>query len=106
MTQYVRPSESAGTNPDVVLISAPAPGSISGINPVIVGGPGTQALAYTHTQGTSLAVWVVTHNLGWHPNVTVQDSGGSIVEGEIAYTNTNSLTITFTGAFSGKAYLS
>ena len=106
MTQYVRPGDSAGTNPDVVHIIAPAPGSISGINPIIVGGPLTQIVAYTHTQGTSSAVWVVAHNLGWHPNVTVQDSGGSIVEGEIAYTNNNSLTITFTGAFSGKAYLS
>jgi hypothetical protein len=106
MTQYVRPGDSAGTNQDVILIAAPSPGSISGINPVIVGGPTAQTLAYTHVQGTSSAVWVVTHNLGWHPNVTVQDSGGSIVEGEIAYTNTNSLTITFTGAFSGKAYLS
>jgi hypothetical protein len=40
------------------------------------------------------------------PNVTVQDSAGNIVEGEIAYTNTNSLTVSFASAFSGKAYLS
>jgi hypothetical protein len=28
------------------------------------------------------------------------------VEGEISYTSTNTLTVTFSGAFSGNAYLS
>jgi hypothetical protein len=70
------------------------------------GGAGAQVLAYMHTQGVSSNTWVITHNLGFHPNVTVQDSAGNIVEGEIAYTNTNSLTVSFVSAFSGKAYLS
>ena len=69
-------------------------------------GAGTQVLAYMHTQGVSSDTWVIAHNLGFHPNVTVQDSAGNIVEGEIAYTNTNSLTVSFASAFSGKAYLS
>lgn len=69
-------------------------------------GAGTQTLAYMHTQGVSSDTWVITHNLNFHPNVTVQDSAGNIVEGEIAYTNTNSLTVSFASAFSGKAYLS
>jgi hypothetical protein len=59
-----------------------------------------------HTQGSASATWVITHNLGFYPNVTVQDSAGNIVEGEITYTNTNSLTVSFASAFSGKAYLS
>jgi hypothetical protein len=41
-----------------------------------------------------------------HLRITVKDSGGSIVEGKITYTSVNSLRITFTGAFSGNAYLS
>jgi hypothetical protein len=65
-----------------------------------------QTLAYLHTQGSASSTWVITHNLGFHPNVTVQDSAGNIVEGEIAYTNTNSLTVSFSAGFSGKAYLS
>ena len=65
-----------------------------------------QALAYSHTQGSASNTWVITHNLNFMPNVTVQDSAGNIVEGEIAYTNTNSLTVSFASAFSGKAYLS
>jgi hypothetical protein len=49
---------------------------------------------------------VINHNLGFKPNVTVVDSAGTIYEGEITYTNPNSLTVSFSAAFSGKAYLS
>jgi hypothetical protein len=92
-------------SPIVVTVTPPAVAAVS-VNQITVGPINQPNVAYTHTQGTSSATWVITHNLGWKPNVTVQDSGGSIVEGEIAYTNTMSLTITFTGAFSGNAYLS
>ena len=63
-------------------------------------------VAYTHTQGVSSATWTINHNLGFYPNLTVQDSAGTIYEGEITYTNSDSLTVTFSSAFSGKAYLS
>ena len=89
----------------VVQVTPPAAPAVT-LNQITVGGINQPSVAYHHTQGTSSAVWTITHNLGWYPNVTVQDSGGSIVEGEIAYTSTMSLTITFTGAFSGRAYLS
>jgi hypothetical protein len=49
---------------------------------------------------------VINHNLGFKPNVTVVDSAGNIVEGEITYTNSNSLTVSFQSAFSGYAYIS
>ena len=63
-------------------------------------------VAYVFTQAVSNDTWVITHNLGFYPNITVKDSGGSIVEGEISYTNSNSVTVTFSAAFSGTAYLS
>ena len=91
--------------PIVVTVTPQAAPSIT-VNDIVVSGINQPIVAYHHTQGTSSATWVITHNLGWKPNVTVQDSGGSIVEGEIAYTSVNSLTVTFTGAFSGNAYLS
>jgi len=69
-------------------------------------GAGIQVLAYEHMQGAVSDTWVINHNLGFKPNVTVVDSGGTIYEGEIAYTNSNSLTVSFSTAFSGKAYLS
>ena len=66
----------------------------------------TSRVSYTHTQGVASATWTINHNLHFHPNVTVQDSAGNIVEGEIAYTNSDSLVVTFSTAFSGEAYLS
>ena len=63
-------------------------------------------VSYAHTQGAASSSWVIPHNLGFFPNVTTIDSAGNIVEGEIAYTNSNSLTVSFSSAFSGKAYLS
>jgi hypothetical protein len=49
--------------------------------------------------------WIVTHNLGKNPSVTVVDSAGTVVIGEIQYISNNELTLTFSGEFSGKAYL-
>jgi hypothetical protein len=66
----------------------------------------TDRVSYTHTQGVASATWTINHNLHFYPNVTVQDSAGNIVEGEILYTNSDSLTVTFSTAFSGEAYLS
>ena len=63
-------------------------------------------VSYEHMQGSASNSWTITHNLGFKPNVTVIDSAGNIVEGEIAYTNTNSLTVSFQSAFSGTAYIS
>ena len=63
-------------------------------------------LSYVHTQLLASDTWVVVHNLNFYPNVTVVDSGGSMYEGEIAYNSANQLTLTFSAAFSGTAYLS
>lgn len=63
-------------------------------------------VAHVYDKNVASNSWTINHNLGFYPNVTVQDSGGSIVEGEISYTNSNSLTVTFQASFSGKAYLS
>jgi len=62
-------------------------------------------LTFNHNQGSASATWSITHNLGKFPSVTVVDSANRVVVGQIDYTNNNSLILTFTGAFSGKAYL-
>lgn len=63
-------------------------------------------VAFVHTQNVASNTWFITHNLNFYPNITVKDSGGSIVEGEVAYTNANEITLTFSSSFSGTAYLS
>lgn len=68
------------------------------------GGAGSDA-KYVHDQAIPSATWNITHSLGKYPSVTVVDSAGSVVEGEISYTDANSLVLTFVGGFAGKAYM-
>jgi hypothetical protein len=67
---------------------------------------GTDPLEYVHSQILSLATWTITHNLLKYPAVMVVDTGGNVVIGEVQYISLNQLVITFSAAFSGKAYLS
>lgn len=60
---------------------------------------------YTYVQHSASERWVIEHDLGKHPSVTVVDSAGSIVMGDVEYINENFIIITFQGAFSGRAYL-
>lgn len=63
-------------------------------------------ISYEHTQGIDATVWTVDHNLGFYPSVTVFDSALSEVEGAIEHQDQYTLTITFSVAISGTAYLS
>ena len=60
---------------------------------------------YTHNQNNASVVWNVTHNLNKYPSVSVTLSTGLQGIAQVDYIDENSLTITFTGATSGKAYL-
>ena len=60
---------------------------------------------YKHRQTALSSVWTVVHNLGKFPSVTVVDSSGTKVYGEVEYINENSLNILFSEAFTGIAYL-
>lgn len=61
---------------------------------------------YVHTQNSASTTWVVAHGLNMFPNVTVVDSAGTEVVGAVHYDDENQLTLTFSAAFSGYAYLS
>lgn len=65
-----------------------------------------QKINYTHGQTATSDTWTIDHNLGFNPNVTVKDNYGNVVEGYITYNNSNTLTIEFSTALSGYAYLS
>jgi hypothetical protein len=97
------------TAPGVISIASVGPQGPQGpVGPQGPQGPkGDTAIAsYAHTQNTTSNSWHIVHNLGFKPNVTVVDSAGTIVEGEITYTNLNEITISFITAFTGYAYLS
>ncbi len=68
-------------------------------------GSGGGDLKYTYTKLSPADVWEIEHNLGKFPAVSVTDSAGSMVTGDVIYTDRNNLRITFSAAFSGFAYL-
>lgn len=60
---------------------------------------------YVFTQGTPASVWTINHNLGKYPAINVVDETNTEVVGEVNYTNNNQIVVTFSAAFSGKAFL-
>lgn len=59
---------------------------------------------YVHDQASPSAVWTINHNLEKYCAVVAVDTAGTVCVGQIDYTNTNTLTITFNVSFSGSAY--
>jgi hypothetical protein len=70
-------------------------------------GPGGTAASvfYVHTQAVASATWTINHNLNGEPTAVVLDSAGTQCEGTFSYPTKNQMVITFTGAFSGTAYV-
>lgn len=60
---------------------------------------------HEHTQGQASTTWVITHTLGGKPSVTIVDSADTYVVGDVIYNSTAQITVNFSAAFSGKAYL-
>lgn len=60
---------------------------------------------YVHTQAVASTTWVVVHTLGGRPSVTIVDSSGSVVIGDITYNSDTQVTLFFSAPFSGFAYL-
>ena len=59
---------------------------------------------FTHANGSN-TTWNITHNLGKYPSVTVISSTGDEIFGELTFTNTNAIQLTFSEAIAGTAYL-
>jgi hypothetical protein len=70
----------------------------------VIGGISLDA-NYVYTQASPSSVWVITHNLNKYGSVTIVDSADNVVYGEVFYNSLNQVTLTFAGAFSGKAFI-
>lgn len=82
---------------------------VARVEVVELGAPGPRGStlsAYRHSQGVASAVWVIDHGLGYRPNVTVLDSSGREVVGELDYPSDTRVIVTFAAPFGGEAYLS
>ena len=64
-----------------------------------------QSATFIFTQNVPSTTWNITHNLGKFPSITVIDTGNTVVTGEYNYTSNTNVILTFSAAFSGKAYL-
>lgn len=62
-------------------------------------------LTYTFAFPAPLAVWLVAHDLGRFPSVTVLDTAGDQVLGDLSYLDANTLRVTFGLPMAGVAYL-
>ena len=60
---------------------------------------------YTYYQITPSDNWVIKHNLNRCPSVTIVDSSGNVVVGEVKYIDNNTINISLVGVFAGTAYL-
>jgi len=69
----------------------------------IIGGGSDKNFVFT--QSSASDTWTINHTLDKFPSVSVVDSGGTAVIGNITYNSTSQITLTFSASFSGKAYL-
>lgn len=61
---------------------------------------------FVFEQGIASDTWVIEHNLGKKPSITVVDSADTVIGIYKAdYSGENKVTLNFNGAFTGKAYL-
>lgn len=60
---------------------------------------------YEFNQLSPKKIWNIPHGLNKRPSVTIVDSGGTEVKGDVKYDDNNNATISFTAAFAGIAYL-
>lgn len=88
----------------------PSPGQVHittiGIpGPAGGGGGGGGDLNYLFDVPVPALIWVMTHNFGKYPSVSVFDSTGRLVEGDVQHLSVNQVKITFSAAFAGSVSL-
>lgn len=64
-----------------------------------------QSPTFIFREDQALTEWVIEHNMGKFPSVSVVNSNDILMHGDITYVNDNKLIINFSAGFSGKAYL-
>jgi hypothetical protein len=109
-------------SPTTVAVASPATPGFIEVNTGTIGPRGPQGIpgppgpsggsgldiddvAYVHHQNVATNVWVIVHTLAYTPNITIVDSAGTEQVGDIRYSAQNTIVVTFSGAFSGTAYL-
>lgn len=96
---------------EVIILDAPGE-VVGGEEPVEVidnlegpmGPPGSGVAAgYTHTQASAATEWIVNHNLGAKPTVSVLSPGGVELIADVVHLSTNQARIYFAAPTAGSA---
>jgi hypothetical protein len=61
---------------------------------------------FRYVQVSPSVVWLITHSLGYYPNVTAVDSAQQAIIPEISYPSSSQIVLTFSASVAGEAYLS
>jgi hypothetical protein len=100
------------TTPKVVVVRRPAAVRVVTRAPVVAvvasgpqGAPGPPgaALDYEHVQTSASAEWIVNHNLGVEPNVSVLSAGGVEMIAQIVHVSVNQFRVYFASPQAGRA---
>lgn len=103
VTKKSKVSTIVKASPKTVIVAKPTEMVVVSSPPAIP----TSSIAYVHTQATASVSWTINHNLGYYPGgVSVIDSAGSKVYGDVTFVSENQIVVNFSSAFGGKAYIS
>lgn len=61
--------------------------------------------SFVYDQNTAQSIWIIDHTLNGYPSVTVVDTGGNEVYGNINYVSTTQVIVSFSAPFTGRAFL-
>jgi len=68
-------------------------------------GGGTGDANYVFNQLSPAEIWTVAHNLGKWPAVTIVDDNDELIYADVEFVDNDSLTITFSTAVAGRAFI-
>ena len=60
---------------------------------------------FVFEQGIASDIWLIKHNLGKYPSVSLVDSSGTQFDADVEYNDENTCTVRMNGATTGKAFL-
>lgn len=60
---------------------------------------------YVHNQNVPSAKWIIRHNLGWYPSVTLIDMSQNVFHGNVTYSDINTCEVSLAGETSGYGYI-
>jgi hypothetical protein len=99
----------SGTVPNNVNVYQDTPNQViiseDTANLVIVRSGAANTRRHVFVQQSASTTWIIEHTLGGKPQVTIVDSADTHVFGDVQYNGNTQITVTFSAAFSGKAYL-